>query len=52
MNEFFDKIAMVGPRFENDSMIDGFRDAVLYGRSRAEEEAQALYNRLMERADA
>ena len=47
MNEYTEDIAVVSPYLENDSMIDGFRNAcnaVLYDRSTSEEQAQELYH--------
>ena len=46
MNEYGDRIAVVSPYLENDSMIDAFRNAcnaVLYDKGSAEEQAQELY---------
>ena len=46
MNEFTDKIAVVSPYLENDSMIEAFRNAcneVLFEKGSAEEQAQALF---------
>ena len=46
MNEHTEDIAVVSPYLENDAMIDAFRgacNAVLFERSSAGEQAQALY---------
>ena len=46
MNEYTEDITVVSPYLENDSMIDGFRNAcnaVLFDRSTAEEQARELY---------
>ena len=51
MNEYTEDIAVVSPYLENDTMIDGFRNAcnaVLYERSSAEEQAQEFYELLQE----
>ena len=50
MNEYTEDIAVVSPYLENDSMIDAFRNAcntVLYERDSAQEQAQALYEALI-----
>ena len=46
MNEYTDKIAVVSPYLENDSMINAFRDAcnaVLYEKASIEDQAEELY---------
>ena len=46
LNEYTEDIAVVSPYFENDSMIDAFRNAcnaVLFDRSTVEEQAEELY---------
>ena len=51
LNEFTEKIAVVSPYLENDSMINEYRDAcnaVLYEKASVEEQAQLLYDKLME----
>lgn len=47
MNEYTDKIAVVSPYLENDSMIDEYRNAcnaVLYDKISIEEQSQELYD--------
>lgn len=51
MNEYTDMLSIISPYFENDDLIDEFRDgcnAVYYGKSSASDKAEELYIRFAE----
>lgn len=51
MNEYTDMLSIISPYFENDDLIDEFRDgcnAVYYGKASASDKAKELYARFTE----
>ena len=51
MQEYTDMLSIISPYFENDDLIDEFRDgcnAVYYGKASASDKAEELYKRFNE----